>query len=117
MLGMIKSANLALAFLLELAALVAFGYWGFNASDSTVVKLLLGIGVPVLAIVLWGIFAAPRSARRLRGSAYHVFATIFFALAVLALFAAGSATLGIALALIYAINAVLLVVWKQDDTL
>ena len=92
MLGMIKSANLALAFLLELAALVAFAYWGFNASDSTIVRLLLGIGVPVLAIVLWGIFAAPRSARRLKGAAYHTFATIFFALAVLALIAAGSAT-------------------------
>jgi hypothetical protein len=30
----VQGANLALRFLLELAALVAFGYWGFKAGEG-----------------------------------------------------------------------------------
>ena len=106
--ALLQNANLALAFLLELVAIASFAYWGFNASDSTVLKIVLGVGTPIVAIVLWGVFAAPRSERRLQGSAYLVFKVIFFALAILALIAAGSVTLGLIFALVFVANTMLI---------
>ncbi len=113
--ALLQNANLGLAFLLELVAIASFAYWGFNASDSTVLKLVLGLGTPILAIVLWGIFAAPQSERRLQGSAYLIFKVIFFALAILALFAAGSLTLGFVFGVAFVINTVLAYAWHQED--
>ena len=50
--------NLALRFLLEIAALVAIGYWGWT-QHTGVLRFVLAIGGPVLAAVLWGTFAVP----------------------------------------------------------
>ncbi|HKO84627.1 MAG TPA: YrdB family protein [Actinomycetota bacterium] len=52
-------ANLTVAFLLELCALAALGYWGFRTASGPAAKAALGIGAPLLAAVLWGLFAAP----------------------------------------------------------
>jgi hypothetical protein len=56
-----RGINLALAFSLELAALAALGYWGYCTGNSTFTSLLLGIGIPLIAAILWGLFAAPRA--------------------------------------------------------
>ena len=53
-----KALNLALKFLLELAALAAFGLWGASIT-SGVVAVMLAIGLPVIVAILWGVFAAP----------------------------------------------------------
>ena len=113
--NILQAANLALAFLLELCALASFAYWGFNASDSTVVRIVLGIGTPVLAAVVWGIFAAPRSARRLRGDAYLAFKVVFFALAVLALIVSGQVNLALVFAVVFIINTALAYLWHQEE--
>jgi hypothetical protein len=57
----VRGLNLALAFILELAALAALGYWGHCTGSSTFTSLLLGIGIPLIAAILWGLFAAPRA--------------------------------------------------------
>jgi hypothetical protein len=75
--SLLKNANLALAFLLELVALGAFAYFGFTATDSSILNIVLAIGITVVAIVLWGLYAAPRAARRLRGGALILFKLIF----------------------------------------
>lgn len=48
--------NLGLRFLLELVALYAFGRWGWNQSTGWM-RFVLVIGLPLLAMVLWGTFA------------------------------------------------------------
>jgi hypothetical protein len=48
----ITSGNLALRFLLELCALVALGYWGFRTGSGLFAKIGLGIGVPLLTIMI-----------------------------------------------------------------
>ncbi|MEO6891644.1 MAG: YrdB family protein, partial [Ktedonobacteraceae bacterium] len=63
-LTILKNVNLTLSFLLELCVLVALGYWGFQIGQGTITKIGLGIGAPVLAVVVWALFGAPRSARR-----------------------------------------------------
>jgi hypothetical protein len=52
-------ANLALRFLLELAALGAAGYWGFTAFADWPLQLLAGIGLPLVMAAAWGIFRVP----------------------------------------------------------
>ena len=49
------------AFNSELAALAALAYWGFSAGVTPVSRWLLGLGVPLTAAVLWGLFAAPQA--------------------------------------------------------
>lgn len=58
---LVRGLNLGLAFLLELAALAALGYWGYCTGGSFFTSLLLGIGAPLLAAIAWGLFAAPKS--------------------------------------------------------
>src|SRR4051794_41290844 len=81
--------NLALKFLLELCALAALAYFGATVGPP-VAGVLLGIGLPVLAALLWSRFAAPRSERRLRGRARLAFELGVFAAATVALAAAGA---------------------------
>ena len=113
MITALKALNLALAFALELAALAAFAYLGFNMGDSAVIHVVLGVGMPLLGAVLWGIFAAPKSSRRLQGIAYWGFKVGFFALAVAALIVAGQPMPAIVLGVVAAVNLILLYVWQQ----
>ncbi len=50
------SINLALRFLLELAAIFAFGVWGYSLTSGGM-RILLAIIFPLLFAVLWGVFA------------------------------------------------------------
>jgi len=55
--------NLALRFLLELAALIAMGYWGWTQHDGAA-RWLWVIGLPIVAAILWGTFAVPNDPSR-----------------------------------------------------
>ena len=50
--------NLALRFALELAALYAYAYWGWT-QHAGVWRLLWGVGLPLVAALLWGGFRVP----------------------------------------------------------
>jgi len=50
--------NLAIRFLLEIAALLAVGVWGWQLSDSWL-KFVLAPGIPIILAVIWGTFAVP----------------------------------------------------------
>jgi|GEM_PF-1246043 len=56
---MIKYPSLLLAFLVELAMLAALASWGFSL-DDTWLKFLVGIGAPMLVIVVWGRWLSPQ---------------------------------------------------------
>ncbi len=56
----LHGALLAVRFLLELAALAALAYWGFSEYDG-VAAVLLGVGAPLLAAVVWGLFVSPKA--------------------------------------------------------
>ncbi len=93
--------------------LAAFAYWGFQTGQSTIVKIGLGIGIPLLAAVIWGLFMAPNSSMRLHGAAYLALKLLLFGLAVAALITTGNDALGIVLGVVVVINTILLYVWKQ----
>lgn len=56
---MIRTLNMVLRFGLELAGLVAVGYWGFTLDGGWLPRLLAGIGLPLLLAVAWAVFRVP----------------------------------------------------------
>lgn len=63
----LKVINLAVRLLLEICALIAVGYWGFKTGSGWLLKILFGIGAPILIAVLWGMFGAPKSVYPFQG--------------------------------------------------
>ncbi|CAN5849836.1 hypothetical protein BH18ACT11_BH18ACT11_21650 [soil metagenome] len=100
-------ANLALAFVLELCALGALCYWGVSVGGGPVMKTALGLGAPLCAAVLWGLFAATRAPVSVPPLRFAVKVVVFGA-AALALYATGHHVLAVVFALIVVANAVLI---------
>jgi hypothetical protein len=50
---------LALRFALEVASLVALSNWALAAGDSSRLRLLAAVSLPLAAAVVWGTFAVP----------------------------------------------------------
>ncbi len=113
MLTILKNANLALAFLLELCVLVALGYWGLQTGQGMIAKIGLAIGAPAVAVVIWALFGAPKAVWSLQGPWHLIVDVIFFGAAAVALFAAGRRQLAVAFALVVLINHILIYVWAQ----
>jgi Protein of unknown function (DUF2568) len=100
----IKNANLALAFFLELGVLIALGYWGFQTGQGTIAKIGLGIGLPTVAVIVWALFGAPKAVWHLNGPWRLILEVVFFGSATVALIAAGLPVLGVAFALVFVLN-------------
>jgi Protein of unknown function (DUF2568) len=109
----IKNANLALAFLLELGVLAALAFWGFHNGSGTLAKIVLGIGAPVLAIIVWALFGAPQATWHLEGIWRLLLQIVVFGSAAVALYAADQRILGVAFALLALLNNTLMYVWAQ----
>jgi hypothetical protein len=103
----VRSVALALKFGLELCALAALAYWGAT-TGPLVVNILLGIGAPLIAATVWGMWAAPRSPRRLTGAARLALETAVFAAAAVALVLAGAPVLAAVFAAIVVLDTVAL---------
>lgn len=99
--------SLAGAFVLELCGLAAFGYWGARTGTHTVTSVALGVGVPLVAAVLWGVFAAPR-APVASAAAAGVVQVVFFLAAALALASTGHPRLGATFLILVMVKSVLL---------
>ena len=112
---LLKALNLALRFGVELASLAALAYWGWHDSESTVVKVLLAVGAPVVWAVLWGLFASPKAPMELHPGARLAFEVAAFGAAVIALASAGKPGLALLLAGLCTLNRIMIGVWHQDD--
>ncbi|MFE7812318.1 YrdB family protein [Streptomyces sp. NPDC057433] len=60
------AANEALAFLLKLAALGFLGGWGFRAGPEGALRILLGVGTPLLVVVVCALSVETRARWRPR---------------------------------------------------
>ena len=110
---MIKGANLALRFLLELCVLGALGYWGFTTGNTTIAKIALGVGAPLVAAVVWAVFVSPRASVQLPGLVVLVLQVLVFGCAAAALVATGHRPLALVFVVTVVINALLMYVWGQ----
>lgn len=107
-----KTANLAVRFLLELCALGVLGYWSFVVEGNPVAKLALGLGAPLLAAVVWGMFVAPKAAVSLDMPLRLVPEALVFGSAVAALFATGHPVPAVCLAMLATVNRALVLAWE-----
>jgi hypothetical protein len=55
--------NLVIRFLLELSALLAMGGWGWRQGEGGW-RFVLAMAIPLMAAVLWGVFAVPHDPSR-----------------------------------------------------
>ncbi|MFX1484627.1 MAG: YrdB family protein [Promethearchaeota archaeon] len=80
-------ANDLLRFILELWALVAYGYWGLNQSYG-LLNYALMIVFPIIVAILWGTFAVPNDPSRSGGAPVPVPGAVRLLLEILILGAA-----------------------------
>ncbi len=108
--------NLTFRFLLEICALAAFAFWGWAWGDPW--RWPLAIGLPVLAMAVWGTFTMPEDQSRGKQGPVQVHGIVrlgiellFFGLAIVALATAEAdataATLAFILAGLVAVHYVL----------
>lgn len=109
----LKLFNAGIRFLLELCMLAAVGYWGFKTGSGGLLKIVLGIGAPLLIATLWGMFAAPKAPYHLRGFLLIAFEVTVFGSGVAALAATKNYSLAWSFAVIVIINRILMFVWGQ----
>jgi hypothetical protein len=102
--------NLAVRFLLELAALLAVGMWGWRQGEGWV-RFVLAFGIPIIVAVVWGAFAVRNDPSRsgaapiaVPGILRLVIELAVFALAIWALYDLGYTGLSWALGIIVAIH-------------
>lgn len=112
----LKSLNLAAAFVLELCMLAAYIYWGFHLDANIFYQIIAGVGVPMVATILWGVWLAPNADLRLGMLWLIALKTLLFALASLALVVSGEPGLGIILLAVYAASETLGLLWGQERT-
>ena len=90
----LKNANLALRFLLELGALAAVAYWGWQTGVGAT-RWLLAIAAPVAIAVVWWLFVSPKAAVGAPRPVRLVVELAVWTAAGAALWAAGHPALGI----------------------
>ena len=100
----LRYLTLLIAFVLELAVLAATAYAGFTLVHPIGLRVLVGLGMPVLMAVAWGLFAAPKASTPLHGVASVTFQVAWFGVGALALALAGRTAPAITLAAVYLLN-------------
>ena len=102
--------NLFLRFLLEIAALISLGLWGWKSGNGWF-GYLFAVGAPLLAAIIWGTFTVPNDPSRsgsapvaVRGIIRLLIELGFFFAAFWALLEMGYATTGWFFAIIVIIH-------------
>lgn len=107
-LGPAATANLAFRFVVELGGVLALGYWGATMPSGTAVRVLLGLGAPLIMIVVWSLVAAPRAASGLTPTQRDLAGTALLLLAAAALAAAGRPQAALVFGAVIVVNVALL---------
>ncbi|MGE7602496.1 YrdB family protein [Peribacillus sp. NPDC097675] len=105
--------NITLRFILEVCALGFLTYWGFQSSQGILMKLVLGIGSPLLIAIIWGVFGSPAAPIPVQGILRTLLELLIFGLATLALYSSGKPTLAIIYAILVVVNRILIYIWDQ----
>ena len=101
-------ANEALAFLLEIVSIAALTFWGWRAGG-----VLLAFTLPVAAIVLWALFAAPRARFPVSLAAQLAVKAVVFGAATVGFAATGHPILAVVFAVLVVANTAAATVWRS----
>ena len=101
-----RTLNLIVRFGCELAALVAFVWWGWP---------LVGWLVALAVAVMWGLVVAPKATHRLPDPSRLLVELVIFASAIVAFYEAGSQILAEVFGVLAVVSAVLVRVWPEPS--
>jgi hypothetical protein len=73
----------------------ALSYWGFNTGSATITKVVLAVGAPLVAAVVWGAFLSPRAPVELPWGLVLGLQTLVFASAAAGLVVTGHRSLAL----------------------
>jgi hypothetical protein len=108
-----QSINLALRFVLELFALGAVGYWGFQVGKDGPLRWLMALGAPALLAIIWAVFGSPKAVVKLSMPLHFFVEVLTFGLPALALYLVGKQQIAIIYIILVIINRGLMFVWNQ----
>ena len=114
--GILMSLNLGVAFLLELAMLVVYGYFGYGLlSDATPVIIKIGLAIlfPAIMAIIWGFLLAPRAVNRLHMPWFLIANVVILGACAFMLWWLGRTSLAIIAAVVSAVHLAASVIWKQ----
>ena len=101
-------AIISIFFLLELAMLGSFMYWGFHLNNGWLIKILFGIGTPLIVAIIWGVFIAPKASIPVTVPLRILLQIILFGSAAVALYFSEKGTLAIIFGTIVLIEMILM---------
>jgi hypothetical protein len=110
----LRSMNLLVRFLLELAALAALVFAGSRATQHSV-AIILAIAAPCCFAVAWSLFAAHKARYALARPAKAIVGLLLLEASAAALGFAGRPALAGEFAALILANSALVYAWKQDD--
>ncbi len=84
--------------------LTALGYWGFQLDQSWLLRIVAGLGAPLLAAAVWGMLVAPKATNQLVDPAKFFVERALLSLGAGALWLAERPSLGAALLIAYLLN-------------
>lgn len=111
--NILKDINALLAFLLEIAMIFAFGYFGYQVGPNVWVSWILALALPLLVVIIWSVFFAPRSQRRLPALPGVLLSLGLFLLAALALYQVQQPIAAMTLAVVAVMNRIFVFLWRQ----
>lgn len=110
----IRSTNLLVRFLLELAALASLAFAGSRMAQHFV-AIMLAIAAPCCFVILWSLFAAHKARYALPRAAKAAVGFLLLEASAAALAIAGRPALGEIFAVLILANSALLYAWRQDE--
>ena len=111
--ALIESLTLLVRFLLELCALTALGYWGAHTGGRVLTRVTRATAAVITAAVAWALIVAPNAPIDAGAGVRWAVEVAVFTAATGALLAVGRPRYGVALAGVYLVNRVLMMVWSQ----
>lgn len=111
-----RSLNLLVVFLLELAALVGLGLWAWSTAPDGW-RWPAALALPAVVAVLWGVFLSPRARVRLPRTLTVGARSAVLVAGGLGLGIAGHPVAGVVVLVLVAVTSVLALVWRQDEAL
>jgi len=108
-----RSLNLVFRFVLEMLVLVVLFLLGVSISESLLFQVVLGLGMPAIVILVWGLFVAPKASRRLPDPARLVLEVVVWSLGALGLVLVAGLLPALLFGAAVAINLGLMFYWGQ----
>jgi len=111
---MFKVFNLTIRFLLELVIMFSLGYWGFHIDSNMIIQIALGLGMPLLAAIIWSKTISPKATIRLPLIGVLIIEFIIFGTAYLCLIDSGFKVFAMIFGVVAVINRFIIIKWKQQ---